>query len=288
MVSVQWKLNDFGLWRSRASARIWTAEKTSKYLLAQRYVPENFDGLLLGPSLSANINPAPFPGARFFNLSMQGANITEVRAAAEPALQRGTFKVVVVCLNPYWIKDSGIKGDQISEKEIVGSLFSLLPFRIAEARYRAWRNPDWDIFHRSENGYNDFHRLKRDIQYSDYKKSRIKRTSSVDPEALEEFRGLVELARNRGARILGYYHPLPLDQQTRMNPENVSSDHQFRTRMEEILRPGEIICDFQVPDFDSLAADDANYSDGHLSERGAQLVAEALAQRIGKALAIAP
>ena len=44
--------DDFGLFGSDGEKRIWTREKTSKYLLSHRYVPENFDGLLIGPSYS--------------------------------------------------------------------------------------------------------------------------------------------------------------------------------------------------------------------------------------------
>ena len=54
-------LNDYGLFVNKNS-KIYTAEheRTSKYLFTYNYIPKNFNGLLLGPSLGDQINTKKF------------------------------------------------------------------------------------------------------------------------------------------------------------------------------------------------------------------------------------
>ncbi len=180
----------FALFHKSTSQRIWGLEKTSKYLLAHKYIPENFDALLIGPSMSANLNPEELTGANFYNLSMQGGNVTEVKAALDVALSKGSFKYLIICLYPFFTKDHGIKGAQISEKEYWGSLFSFLPLRILWMQKGRLKDPNQDEFRKSEKGWNHFNSIGPKIDFSELIKEEDDTqggTINIDSTAVSEF-----------------------------------------------------------------------------------------------------
>ena len=91
----------YGLFLGRKDRRVFTNERTSKYLLSQRYIPENYDGFIIGPSLSDNLNPVHIPGYKVYNASIMGANISELHHLIDKIVQHGHMKVAIFCLDPY-------------------------------------------------------------------------------------------------------------------------------------------------------------------------------------------
>src|SRR5438128_601241 len=69
----------FGLWHTTEPRKIYDNERLSKYLLAQHYVPKRFDGLLVGPSLCANLDTRQLRNYRVYNLSVAGGNASELK-----------------------------------------------------------------------------------------------------------------------------------------------------------------------------------------------------------------
>lgn len=287
--------NDFGLWRSRETVRLWGVEKTSKYLLAHRYVPENFDAIMIGSSVSANMDTRRIKGYRVYNLSMSGGNITETGAAAEKYLSApGDHKLMIVTLHPYMIKNSGMKSFQIHEKEYYGSLFSLIPAVIWARKLQDRLGLMHDAFDESEAGWNNFNFpwtaqdmekiFAQEIRALADKNIAAVEHYHMDPQAIAELRDLLALARDRGVRIVAYYYPIfgPRHEAMQMNGEWKL----YRAAMDPLFHPGEIIVDMNTPDFDDIRWNPKAYHDtAHLSQMGANLVLErlnlALARGIG-------
>lgn len=287
--------NDFGLWRHRDTARIWALEKTTKYLLAHRYVGENFDAVMIGSSVSANMDTRKIEKYKVYNLSMSGGNITETGAAAQAWLEApGDHKLMIISLYPYLTKNSGMKGFQINPKEYYGSLFSLLPVRVWVGRVMDIFGVNTHAFDESEAGWNNFNfpwtrtdvpalvkqeeeqlkaiRAGKDIQISGLE---------VDPQAVRELDDLLQNARSKNVRIAAYYYPV-------FGPSfNVQKATgawgSYRAAMDPLFRPGEIILDMNTRPFDGLRFDNAAYHDGaHLSQEGAGKVLDALNQALAK------
>ena len=56
--------------------------RVAKYLLSMRYVPENFNAMLTGASISANWDVTAVNKLRIYNGSLNGGNIVEEKAIA--------------------------------------------------------------------------------------------------------------------------------------------------------------------------------------------------------------
>lgn len=107
-VTINYYLDDFGLFRSHSERRIWAREKTSKYLMSYKYIPENFDAVLVGSSVSANLDTRKITSYKMYNLSMNSGNITELKYPLEVLAESGKIKAVVFCLYDYTTKNSGV------------------------------------------------------------------------------------------------------------------------------------------------------------------------------------
>ena len=92
----------YGLYRPSRGRRlpIFGDDRVAKYLLSMRYVPENFNALLAGGSVSANWDITAIQGLRVYNGSLDGGNIVEEKALIEAALERPGVSVILLLVNP--------------------------------------------------------------------------------------------------------------------------------------------------------------------------------------------
>jgi hypothetical protein len=65
-----------------------------------RYVPENFDSIIAGASISANWDIRAIERLRIYNDSLEGGTITEEKAVIEAALERPGVSVVLLLVHP--------------------------------------------------------------------------------------------------------------------------------------------------------------------------------------------
>ncbi|MBI2234599.1 MAG: hypothetical protein HYU57_06395 [Micavibrio aeruginosavorus] len=287
--ALNYAANDFGLWRHRDSARIWAVEKTSKYLLAHRYIPENFDAIMIGSSVSDNLDTRKIEKYRVYNLSMAGGNITETAAAARKYLEApGEKSLLIVSLHPYLTKNSGMKSFQIDESEVAGSLFSIIPINIWLAKLQHFAGIGDAALEQSEAGWNHFDEprdekaieeiaimLRRDLEERRKNPDAAPARALIDPAAMAELDALLTLARSKGVRIAAYYHPQIGVKFDFLEATGEWAD--YRAQMEKIFAPGEIILDMNGPEYAVLRNDPEAYFDGsHLTQHGAGQVLQAL------------
>lgn len=272
--------NDFGLWKSKEDIRIWGREKTSKYLLSFKYIPENFEGVVLGASVSVNLDTRLIENHKIYNLSMNGANISELKYAAENVLSHQNTKYLILCLHPYITKDSGIKGRQIDPKEYWGSIFSFLPVEMLVHKYKAASNPKLDKFNQSEWGYFEFQRFwKRDfkdiVETKEFENEII-----VDPTAYEELQRVINLAHDNQVQVLAYYYPTFYDWQQQW--EANGAWNYYRQKMQKLFDENDIVLDLTTPDYYYITKNYASYTDGHLSDLGAKYVTEIISDQLNQ------
>src|SRR5687768_16344560 len=87
----------YGLFFGRKDRKVYVNERTSKYLLSFRYIPENYNGIIIGPSLSANLNPEHIRKFKIYNSSLMGANISELHYLIKNITERRNIKIAIVC-----------------------------------------------------------------------------------------------------------------------------------------------------------------------------------------------
>src|ERR1700677_3795766 len=94
-----YRLDVYGILRDPHGRRLATSglhipttdDRISKYMLNQRYVPSNFDGLLIGSSTTGNWNPDLIHGYRVYNESLAAGNAAEEKTLVDQALPNGHF-----------------------------------------------------------------------------------------------------------------------------------------------------------------------------------------------------
>jgi hypothetical protein len=265
--------DDFGLFWSTGPKRIWTLEKTSKYLMSFRYIPQNFDGLLIGPSFSdGSMDTRKLSGYRIYNLSMDSGNATELRAAAVNAIERGHMRVLIICLSNYITQDSGMKGPQINAKEYWGSLFSWLPVDIFEAKWKIRSGKIPDAFPDSEWGTGNIIE-RRTAPWELFTQMQGMGSSVVhlNDTAFRHLKDIIDSAHAHNVRVIAYFFPSNF---WRIKTYSRFGDWaEYKARTNALFDPSkDVVWDMTAADYEPFIADPGCYTDGHLSQAGADWV----------------
>ena len=140
----------------------------------------------------------------------------------------------------------------------------------------ARESPELDPFHASAAGYNDFNRVAPAVDFA----AKVDATLAagvgfddiaVDESALQQLADVVRDARRHGAIIYAFYYPhyAPLGQAFIAT----GAMRRYQERVGSLFQPGDVIWDMNTSAFARIHSDIRNYTDGHLSDRGAALVA---------------
>ncbi|MBX2895929.1 MAG: hypothetical protein KF763_10835 [Cyclobacteriaceae bacterium] len=286
LVSINFAIDLYGLfWRDgKSGISIYSDERTSKYLLAHRYVPNNFNVYLLGPSLSANINTKEFSDYRIYNLSMMGANITEQYAVLAKALEVNNPSKVIICLHPYLTADHGMKTAMINEKEYWAALGSVSLFKayglsiVRKFNLMPGKYPTNQFNDFGYNNYNDLLRtdVKAKIESELQKPDAI--NAIIDLQALQEFDLMVADLKRRGVKIIGYFHPLPYEIFNKFEPDMLK----YQLTIRQHLGDSTLLLDFNNSEYQFFTKDYSNYIDhGHLSEKGQRFLLQEIIAKSG-------
>lgn len=277
----------FGLFRSTGgpTRTSYGDERAARYLMSLRYIPENFDGLLVGMSLSGNIDTSRLTGVRVYNASINGGTVTEIALVAANALRLGSMKILVVGFGPQLVGRSGFLTDSMKPRErlsALGSVQSLRMFASQLAVALGWKR--WPC---TPYGVNAFQLMAPPRTPDEVGK--VIRESCVNPsplpvdeEAFREFAGMVRAAHERGTRVLVYYHPVP-----RACYVNWGDSHRvLRERVAALLEPGDLAVNFNDDAYRAFTEDPANYFDTmHLTGQGAERVLAELQPYVDQVLA---
>jgi len=278
LISINCSIDLYGLfWRDgKKGISVYSDERTSKYLLAYKYVPLNFEAYILGPSLSANLNTKEITQYKIYNLSMMGANITEQKEVLEKTLERSTPKFVIICLHPYLTADHGMKTGMINSREYYGALGSV-------SLYKAYllkviRNFDlmpekYPKNQFNDYGYNYYNKILQTVNVEERIKTELDQEDAVRTEidsiAMAEFDEVINTLHIKGVKIIAYFHPLPRPIYDKFKLKLLT----YQNIMGEHLDKKATVIDLNSPAYTSFTSDYTNYIDhGHLSERGQQFV----------------
>ena len=258
----------YGLYRPSRGRRlnILGDDRVAKYLLSMRYVPENFNAVLTGGSVSANWDVTAIEGLRVYNGSLDGGNIIEEKALLEAALERPGVSVILLLVNPaltYSHEFQTVEMKPDLKRSALGSLSlwnaykHMLSIRIGRIpRTFDYAGTETFLNARSEMNLN----MKEMWSALEF---------TVDPVALQAHRDLVANLRARGVQIVFIVPPVSEHLlETKRAPLE-----RYLHRMRSEIGTGDLWIDFLAPEGEAFCKTRANFSDGvHLTPDGARQV----------------
>jgi hypothetical protein len=262
----------YGLYRDPTGRHlpVYGDEGVAKYLLSTRYVHANFDGVLLGSSISANWPVGNLPGARLYNESLNGGNIVEEKALLDRLLERPGLKVAILVVHPYLTSSHAFNTVELKPREAWGALGSqnLLDAYKHLLKFRLHR--DERLF--DETGTADFKDRAQKLNNVLTKMMTPNTEFEVDPIARAAYRDAVLALHDRHIPVVFVVPPVS-------RPLFDGKPDAFAHYTREILAertPADLVLDFTSPGMDELGRDPQNFTDGvHLRPTtAARLVAQ--------------
>jgi hypothetical protein len=280
IVSFNVYMNEYGLFGNAKgkSIKVWNNERTSKYLLSYNYIPANFEGILIGPSVSDNIETKKISGFKIYNTSINGGNISELKYIAENVIHNGNLKFIIVCLYPYLTKNHGRKTSSIDPREYWGTLGSWETVKLYKEKILTKLNLKQNL--NNDYGCNNFlieaeePIIPRQIGTNIITKENLNenmitnnnrnfQTEHIDEVAYNELAYVLKLARDRKTQIFAFYYPYYI------NNFDIVKFNSYKDRIDKLFMRHDVVWDFNNDEHLKFRNDSNNYSDKkHLSWTG--------------------
>ncbi len=262
-----YEINFYGLFgdvRGRAYV-VWGMERMTKYLFSFNYIPSNFDGVLIGSSISDSWDTGRLHDGRIYNASLNGGNISEGSLIADNIFHRRRLKTVLVVIHPYLTATYGPKSGYMTQKDYWSSFGST---QLAYAYVTKWLAGQ-GIFVR--HTYNAFGRETFNVPRVPIKVVATLNAAPgdfpIEERALAQYRDLLIKARQNGARVVGI---VPLRSKS-LDEEKGKMYETYNARIKGLFLPHETIIDLnQYVELIGLRTDPNNFHDGiHISSEAA-------------------
>jgi hypothetical protein len=272
--AIAWKVDLFGILRDPRGRVLRTSrhERQAKYLLNFRYVPENFDALVIGASSSANWRLEGLSRYRFYNESMLGADGPEERVLVEKAMEHGHFKVALVGISR-GVTDRSDLQDGLAEAdphEALGSFYSYVMMldrlhdRLSHRQSNFYPDGSWE-FPQHKMGPPDLNK-----PYP---------VTAIDPKAAADYRALIEELQASGTRII--YVVAPHYGLEIGGARQILADYVKNITAQ--LPPAPLI-DFNDDRYASLRNTDNMIDEDHLSDAGSVVFSRLVIERMNEIL----
>ncbi len=254
--------------------------RIAKYLLSARYVPENFNGVLIGSSISENWNTARIQAVRVYNESMDYANIAEEKVLLDQTLSRPGIEVAFLILSPVLTGSHEFHGLRPGPREKIAALGSRSLLRAYMNRifvhYRLQRFDGAD-----DHGTVDVDPAQHQALGTKFGRAILDRSLDVaDPVAVAEYWNVIGELRAHHARIVFIVPPMS---QSLLEYRRAPLEDYVRF-VRARLDPDDQVIDFMSDEFAGLR-NDGNYSDGiHIEAKPADLVVSAINRKFNERL----
>jgi len=265
----------YGLFRPAHGRRLslYGEERLAKYLHTFRYIPENFDGVLLGSSVSDNLETGRLGRYRIYNASINGGNIEDLKPLAENLFRRGELQLTVFCIHRYLTLDHVKKTDLMNPRQYWGALGSpqLIAAYVSGLAIRSgYLQPAFEECGARRSGLDgDVAQSRKAIDDAldgIANGTALAGNYTIDPVALAELREILAAARRHSRRMLVFHPPLPAS----VLALRTAQFAHYRDTINALLQPGDLLVDFNGPQYTEMRADYGNFADAvHLSHAGA-------------------
>jgi hypothetical protein len=247
----------------------------AKYLLSTRYVQANFDGALIGSSISANWPVVRMKHARLYNESCNGGNIVEEKAMVERLLERGRTRAVVMVVHPYLTATHEFNSVKLEPRLEWGALGSENLFEAYKRRLKIRLGKDKLMF--DADGVADFDDKAKKLNVHLEEMMRPGTDFAIDPIARAAYHDVVALLHAHHVPVVFAVPPVSDVMRARKGDA-------FAKYTAEILRdraPEDLVFDFTSEELGAIGHDAANFTDGvHLRAAAAARLAATIDERL--------
>lgn len=280
IASINYYIDIYGLFRGKKERKVYANERTSKYLFSMRYIPENYEGVIAGPSLSDNLNPDAIKGYKIYNASIMGINVTEMNYLLNNIIDRGQIKFAIICLGRYLTKDHGRKSAHIDPKEYWGALgstnllktyllYGIRKYDLAPGRYapNIYNTDGWNNFELEMHNLNPKDSIEKRVAH------KVIDTISIDPVAYEELDFILKKLRRHNIQVIGYYSPVPYG----IYQLDKTAYQDFEKRISALFKNNDVLLNLNEEKYRPINSDYEMFIDhGHLSHKGQSFVLQQL------------
>jgi hypothetical protein len=258
----------YGIFRSARGRKLVVHgdERIAKYLFSERYVPENFDAILIGSSVSANWRTQDIQGLRVYNESLNGGNIVEEKALVDRVLARPGMKFAFVVVHPYLTALHEFETVRLTPRENLAALGSQSLLTAYEDMLNQKFRPNYhpDRTTSDEFGTNNFEppeKLNATLE-------RMMRPTSdfeVDEGALHAYYDLISELRAHSVRIVFIVPPVS----QRLLQLKRDAFAKYFCIIQGSMSDRDTVLDFSSDEFAALLCKDENFGDGVHMHRAA-------------------
>jgi hypothetical protein len=269
IVLINMSIDIYGIFRDAKGRHlpVYGDERLAKYLLSEKYIPSNFNAILIGSSVSANWNAHGIDGFRVYNESLDGGNAVEVKDIADRALANSQIQAAVLIVHPYLTASHDFNTVQLTphlNSEALGSLNLFDAYKSeAEIKLHLGRQ-EFDEF-----GTDDFGDIPNKMNPHLQKLMAPGSDFYIDEIAMSNYKALID--ELHAARIPIVFVVPPIWQ-----PILVSKADAFASYSHGILADKsdrDLVIDFTSDEFAGFRNDRNNFKDGvHLTNQAAQEV----------------
>jgi len=267
---LNYRVNIFGVFGNVEGRAIvcYANERSSKYLFGLNYIPANFDGTLIGSSLSDNWSTSKIHRGRVYSASLEGGNVSEERLILDNVLERKPRRLAIFLVHPYLTATFGRKSGYMTEQDRWGALGSIQVLQV----YARWLSLRLNHL-RNENdsfGMDDFSipQGAEAITGPDRLQSFF-----MDERAVKEYADLVATTYRTGAKIVAVLPPI----ERHAWDAEMEAFKGYDSRMLGFFPSDALVVDFNESKFDGIWGDPSSFADGvHLSRKAADAVVREL------------
>ncbi len=263
-------LNLFGLYGEATGLRLLIYsgnDRLAKYLLCRRYVPTNYECLLMGNSVSRifPVNAHNIAGQRVYNGAVGGGTVGEYLQMVELCCNSSSsmIRTVIMFVDPVSVQSSLPRERVTAEQLDLMSLCSTFAIRLwaeyalcLSGKNRAWYDEDgvWLASHyKGINWIRDFKLLAGDMAAS-------RSGFPLGEDDIERLRGISDLCRQNNLTLICIATPIPAARYKRLKPRLRPFYSEVSTCLgTEVLNPNES----SDPELQKVLLDPASFRDGN-------------------------
>jgi hypothetical protein len=269
----------FGVFREPAGRHLkaYGDDRVAKYLMSKRYVGANFEGVLIGSSMTANWKVGHMTHAHLYNESVDGANVVEEKVLLDQVLSNTSTppKMVLLVVHPYLTASHEFETVNLSERELWGALGSKNLLEAYKGALKASLGGGHED--RDSDGSEDFGDSTRQLNATLQRLFSPGSDFPIDPVAEAHFRAAVAAVH---ARRIPLAFIVPPTYEGLLSPKRAAFDRYVQTLL-SARGPDDRVLDFSAEEFASFRRNESNFSDGvHLREAGAAEVTRRLDEEI--------
>lgn len=260
-VGINMSIDIYGLYRDTKGRQLvdYGDNRIAKYLLSVRYVPKNFDAILIGPSISSNWDTHGIRTLRTYNESLNGSNFVEQEPLIYNALASPGLKAAFIIVHPSMTAAHDFSTVELTERErwaALGSLSLLDAYKDWFTRRRHLGRPISDDY-----GTDFFD----DPAHLNAIAANLMRPGSdfyMDPAAVRSFRRILSECRRHHITVV---YVIPPTSPPIFEPKRDAFRKYFAFVNSE-KRPEEPVIDLDAPRYGGFKCNAGNFSDGvHIS-----------------------